>query len=603
MIPKTDPDANSRPRKKARVEDMPVVKSSKTLKRKAEPRTPDAAENTEMGLTRILKIEHTVRKLQDTLKNLISEAPTATELARYVQGHGGEDEVLITLARNNTVKLAASLKTMHDEGKLNLFDRIITFDDASQVRAVEGEAVPELHAELAACVPTLAAVMEFDSVSGLPPIPPIHDQHLRARVFMHKSVVSARGYLSKEEMLATHNERLEFLGDSVMNNVITILIYERFPYMNEGDMSKLRTLLICNETLTKWALDYGLDKELKINIPDATLRSGKMKIFADIFEAYIGALALQENYDTTVIKRWLSQLADDALAQKQDTIQSVEKVDTSSKGELYALIGSAKNPPEYIATTTGDGYRTPFVVECRVQGDLLGRGEGNNMKDAGFRAALSALRNKPMIEKWSLIRRQTPRAETGISDERIAKTLPRPVNVLGASGFPGVVSSPAGNKSLLLPPRKTASLLPPRKIAVAPVASILATKPPGTTKMTAPSSTETQAPVTQTSRETSTGFDSSVDTKLPIVTSSDEKVPCIYRERLYALLGKNRIGSNYEIVAINEGFKADLYVKGMLVASSLDISKKKAGHRAAKAFLDALKSDAKLAASVGIVEK
>lgn len=71
-------------------------------------------------------------------------------------------------------------------------------------------------------------------------MPEIKDHVIRARVFMHKSLVNDKVYLNESDIIKSNNERLEFLGDSILNTVMTMIIYNKFPSLNEGNLTELR---------------------------------------------------------------------------------------------------------------------------------------------------------------------------------------------------------------------------------------------------------------------------------------------------------------------------------------------------------------------------
>ena len=85
---------------------------------------------------------------------------------------------------------------------------------------------------------TTAAKVDVNNERVWPPkLPELEDVKIRARIFTHKSVIKDKDYLSSKDKAESHNERLEFLGDSILNYTMTTIIYEKFPHMNEGHMS------------------------------------------------------------------------------------------------------------------------------------------------------------------------------------------------------------------------------------------------------------------------------------------------------------------------------------------------------------------------------
>lgn len=163
-----------------------------------------------------------------------------------------------------------------------------------------------------------------------PKLPELEDVRIRARIFTHKSVIKDKDYLSARDKADSHNERLEFLGDSILNYTMTLIIYEKFPHMNEGHMSVLRMKLINNEIIRQWAILYNFHKMLKLNIDQTNtvnMETAKHKFLSDVFEAYLGGL-YEENpkKNLPIIKRWLKKLSAPMIQKYKDEIrQNVEQ--------------------------------------------------------------------------------------------------------------------------------------------------------------------------------------------------------------------------------------------------------------------------------------
>lgn len=159
-----------------------------------------------------------------------------------------------------------------------------------------------------------------------PPLPPINDHLLRYKVYTHKSI--GKRYIAEkpEEEIEVNNERLEFIGDSVVNTMFALISYEKLPTVEEGDLTACRRQLISNNTLSEWAKMYGMDTELRIDKKFTSVNkyfvggtngsANTPKYIADVFEAYVGGL--WEHYSNSegsakafdVIKPWLEQLSE-----------------------------------------------------------------------------------------------------------------------------------------------------------------------------------------------------------------------------------------------------------------------------------------------------
>lgn len=251
-----------------------------------------------------------------------------------------------------------------------------------------------------------------------PPLPPIKNDKLLRQVFTSKSTASLHYYLTDVELMDVHNERLEFLGDSIIHTISAVIIYNRFPYMHEGDLSNIRTTLITNLTLSEWAKIYNMDKTLRIHDPEDNLKklvvggvgsaAKTPKYVADVFEAYVGGLWIDygessEAFD--LIKNWLEDLASPILLSVERSQVGQVPLNYEAKVSLYSKIGSDKLSPVYETVQTGPGYS---LVECRMGNEIIGIGKAGTAKEAGLRAAMVALSKKNVIEKYSLKRKADP---------------------------------------------------------------------------------------------------------------------------------------------------------------------------------------------------
>lgn len=382
------------------------------------------------------KLEYAARVLQRQIKLIIDEAPDIYQLSELNECSNIDQNTRLSIQQNHLIQLAAKLKTSYKDGKIPIFDQILNESveiDASRKNLVSSSSSsPDSNSRpVSASVsssttssssgsddddsPVSSAVSPpVSQPSSFPSLPIIKSPLLYGRVFIHKSTVNNKSYLNQSEVINSHNERLEFLGDSVLNNLVTLIIYDRFPDASEGDMSKIRSSLVNNAVLTEFSIMYGFDKKLKSNIHDQFLRQGRLKIFADIFEAYIGALTIEHGFELSEIKDWLIKLMDSKLRKFDRQLKKVEQINKDAKSELYSLIGTAASHPQYSVIQTGDGALKPFIIRCTMADDILGEGVAPGLKEAGLRAAMKALKNKKLLEKYIQIRLNTDRAQSVI---------------------------------------------------------------------------------------------------------------------------------------------------------------------------------------------
>ncbi|GAA3940100.1 ribonuclease III [Litoribacillus peritrichatus] len=196
--------------------------------------------------------------------------------------------------------------------------------------------------------------------------------------------------LSHRSVGNTNNERLEFLGDSILNFVIGEDLYRRFPDIQEGHLSRLRARMVKGATLAELGLEFGLSDFMKMGAGE--LKSGgyrRESILADAVEAIIGAIHLENNGDMSVCKRVI-------LAWYQSRLDKLSIKDTlkDPKTRLQEFLQSRKLAlPEYeVVKVKGLSHKQTFHVECRVEGtEEVATGTGTSRRIAEQVAAAEAL--------------------------------------------------------------------------------------------------------------------------------------------------------------------------------------------------------------------
>ncbi|HEX2613222.1 MAG TPA: ribonuclease III [Fibrobacteria bacterium] len=189
------------------------------------------------------------------------------------------------------------------------------------------------------------------------------------------------------------NERLEFLGDSVMNAIITDTLYRRFPGCDEGELSKMKSLVVSAKVLVPCAeqLDLGAYMLLSKSEEKSGGRS-RHSILADAYEAVLGAVYLDGGYEAvrSLMKPTLIRIMDDVLIdQDLANYKSLLLEYTQSRG-----FGS----PHYsVIRESGPEHRKVFVVAAMVRGEEWGRGTGGTKKDAEQACARDALEKRDAL--------------------------------------------------------------------------------------------------------------------------------------------------------------------------------------------------------------
>lgn len=184
-----------------------------------------------------------------------------------------------------------------------------------------------------------------------------------------------------------HNERLEFLGDSVLNCVIAQTLFERFGEIKEGDLSRLRANLVRQESLAEIALKLDLGGFLRLG--EGEMKSGGFRrpsILADALEAVFGAIFLDGGYDqakNAILRLYASHLAAiDPLQSGKDAKTTLQEY---LQGRRLAL------PLYQLRATRGEAHAQEFEVECQIpELGIAAVGRGSNRRAAEQEAARRA---------------------------------------------------------------------------------------------------------------------------------------------------------------------------------------------------------------------
>jgi len=193
--------------------------------------------------------------------------------------------------------------------------------------------------------------------------------------------------LTHRSFSAEHNERLEFLGDSVLNLAVSALLYERLESLPEGDLTKVRASLVKQEPLHQLALRLGLPDLLKLGEGEVrTNGRQRPSILADAVEALIGAVYLDAGFAAAeaLVRR---------LFQDVELKPAMAVAAKDAKTELQELLqGRKMGLPVYrVAGTLGAAHKQTFDVECEVSElGLVERGIGASRR-AGEQAAAAAM--------------------------------------------------------------------------------------------------------------------------------------------------------------------------------------------------------------------
>lgn len=183
------------------------------------------------------------------------------------------------------------------------------------------------------------------------------------------------------------NERLEFLGDSILGMVVATHLYRLYPDMAEGKMTRLRAELVCEQSLHRVAGRLGFGRSLRLGKGEE-LSGGRERasILADCVEAVIAALYLDGGFDVArgfIMENILSELRDSGFACSSDYKTELQELVQQKPNQSLSYVMVAESGPDHMKS---------FTVEVRVNGAVLGTGKGRTKKEAEQNAAGHALR-------------------------------------------------------------------------------------------------------------------------------------------------------------------------------------------------------------------
>ncbi len=205
--------------------------------------------------------------------------------------------------------------------------------------------------------------------------------------FTHRSAVNERSKLK------VHNERLEFLGDAVLELVTTEFLYKKFKDKPEGDLTAMRSALVKKENLAHVAKKLDIGKLLRMSKGEA--RSGgreKDYLLANLMESFIGALYLSEHYNLS--KAFIEKFI---LCELDDILKNNSHIDAKSKFQEFTQGYFGITPTYNVISESGKDHDKTFILGAFLNEIKVGEGTGGSKKEAQVAAASNALKNK---ESW-----------------------------------------------------------------------------------------------------------------------------------------------------------------------------------------------------------
>ena len=210
---------------------------------------------------------------------------------------------------------------------------------------------------------------------------PFTDWMLLGRALTHRS------YLNEHPEALEDNERLEFLGDAVLDFVVGAWLYNRYPEMPEGDLTRMRSALVHTEELAYFAALLNLGQAMRLGRGESQ-GGGRERpaLLCDTFEAVIGALYLHAGVDAVI--QFISPLLEEAA---EDVLANHKAEDPKSQFQEWAQAQGYTTPIYQTRSATGPDHSKKFDVDVLVNGNIYGSGSGSSKQAAAKMAAQNAL--------------------------------------------------------------------------------------------------------------------------------------------------------------------------------------------------------------------
>lgn len=216
------------------------------------------------------------------------------------------------------------------------------------------------------------------------------DKNLLKQSFTHRSYINENP--PPAGGLLEHNERLEFLGDAVLELVITEYLYNKYPEKTEGEMTSLRAALVNADMLSKVAQSLSMGDFLLLSRGEAKdIGRARQYILANTFEALIGAIHLDQGYDKV-----LSFLKKNLFPKLKEVIEKKLWIDAKSLFQEKAQEFEGMTPNYKVISESGPDHAKHFIVGVYLNGEMVAEGEGSSKQEAEQSAARHALK----IKKW-----------------------------------------------------------------------------------------------------------------------------------------------------------------------------------------------------------
>jgi ribonuclease-3 len=216
-------------------------------------------------------------------------------------------------------------------------------------------------------------------------LPDFRDRSLLQQALTHRS------YSNEHPEAGEHNERLEFLGDAVLNFLSGEFLYKRYPTKPEGELTPLRAALVDEKQLAEFAIALGLNGSEVMRLgKGAELEGGRQNpnLLSSTFEAIVGAYFLDNGSMIEAVREFVAPLFSSVM---ENLEVSARNINYKSRFQQWALAKQGTNPQYVTIDQAGPDHAREFTVEVRVNDTIYGVGKGRRIQDAQKEAAKQAL--------------------------------------------------------------------------------------------------------------------------------------------------------------------------------------------------------------------
>ncbi len=223
-------------------------------------------------------------------------------------------------------------------------------------------------------------------------LPAFHNPPLLQRALTHRS------YANECSEDREDNERLEFLGDAVLAFLVGDWLYRQAPHLSEGELTRLRSLLVDAPQLANFASQLHLGDRMFLG-KGAILDGGRenISLLSSTFEAVVGAYYLDSGIEAVqkFIEPIFAPVATNLIEQQNQkpavSFQNISDSNYKGRFQQWALANWGQNPKYQIVHESGPDHNKEFTTEVRIEGKTFGMGTGNSKKQAEKAAARDAL--------------------------------------------------------------------------------------------------------------------------------------------------------------------------------------------------------------------